>query len=112
MARTYFPPAPHIFSPPPLQGYQPQYQQIVLQLYQQFCQQCRGGRGGGSRGGHVRRAQGGGGWGQLAPAQYVGGNQMIPYIPAGVQHHQSPRPEYTNFVKLRNQIQHPPPHCQ
>jgi hypothetical protein len=48
MARTYVPPAPHIFSPPPLQGYQQQYQQMVPQLYQQQYQQRRGGRGGGS----------------------------------------------------------------
>jgi hypothetical protein len=31
MARTYVPPAPNIFSPPPLQGYRLQYQQLVQQ---------------------------------------------------------------------------------
>ncbi len=99
MARTYIPPAPHIFSPPPLQGYQPQYQQIVLQPYQKHYQQRRGGRGGGSHGGCMRRAQGGGGWGQSAPAQYVCGNQMIPYTPAGLQNHQPPA---CNTQKLLN----------
>jgi hypothetical protein len=51
MARTYVPPAPHIFSPPPLQGYKQQYQQMVPQPYQQHYQQRGGGRGGGSWGG-------------------------------------------------------------
>jgi hypothetical protein len=74
IARTFVPPAPHIFSPSPLQGYQPQYQKIVQQLYQQQYRQCRGGRGSGSQGGHACCAQGGGGWGQLAPVQYVGVN--------------------------------------
>jgi hypothetical protein len=40
------------------------------------------------------------GRGQFAPAQHVGGNQMIPYIPAGVQKSPTTPPQYTNFVKF------------
>ncbi len=72
---------------------------MVTQPYQQHYQQHRGGRDGGSQGGHARCARGGGGWGQLAPTQYIGGNQMIPYIPAGVQKSPTTPPAIPNFVK-------------
>jgi hypothetical protein len=36
---------------------------------------------------------------QGAPLPFVGGNQMIPYIPAGVQPQPLPNPRYSNVVK-------------
>ena len=58
-----------------------------------------GGRGCGGRSstGHGRRNQRGPAQG--APLPFVGGNQMIPYIPAGVQPQPLPNPRYSNMVK-------------
>ncbi len=68
-------PLTQIYAPPPLQGFQKQYQQRG------------GGRGGGgcSQGGRANRGRGGGGRGIPMPTSpFVGGN-VIPYILVVVQ---------------------------
>ena len=89
------------FARPPTQIYQPaalpQYQQ---QGYSNTPQQFggrgggTGGRGGGGRGGRAPRPGRGRGptQGHPPPMPYVGGNQIVPYVPGGQQQANPPNP--------------------
>jgi hypothetical protein len=94
------PPA-QIYTPPPLHS---------LQQQQPYYPPRGGGRGGGrnfcgcgqhGRGSGLVTQQ------MLSPIPYVGGNNIIPYIPAGAQ--PPPRqcnPDYSNIVKIRMYASH------
>jgi len=91
------------FAQPPTQIYQPatlpQYQQGYSNTPQQFGGRGgAGGRGGGSRGGRGRRGRGRGTpQVHMPPMPYMGGNQLVPYIPGG-QH----QPNKTNYFSNQN----------
>jgi hypothetical protein len=80
---AYVPPpaATQAYTPPPWAPMP--YQQGFQQPGGCFAMQQPGGRGGRSRGGCIRRARGGGRGGIPVPMPFIGGNQMIPYIPGG-----------------------------
>jgi hypothetical protein len=99
MAQTYVPWATQIFALPPIQGYSQQYQQQFQQPYQQQYQQQGGGCGGGGHGGHAQCNRGRQRCGQMAPIQYIGGNQMIPYTPSGGQIQVAPKLQFTGIAK-------------
>jgi hypothetical protein len=82
---AYVPPpaATQAYAPPPWAPMP--YQQGFQQPGGRFAMQQPGGRGGRSRGGRNRRARGGGQGGIPVPMPFIGGNQMIPYIPGGAQ---------------------------
>ena len=95
-------PAQQTFARPPTQIYQPaalpQYQQGYNNTPQQFGGRggTAGGRGGGSRGGRARRGRGRGTpQGHIPPMPYVGGTQLVPYVPGGQQ--QSNQPNTTKY---------------
>jgi hypothetical protein len=89
-----------IYSAPPLHHYPPQYPPQYQQPFQQQFVQQGGGRGGGSRGRRARRGRGaGGGRGPPMPMPYIKGNQMIPYIPAGMQNAQPANARLSNITK-------------
>ena len=96
----------HTITCAPLQIYQttvlPQYQQgynIPQQQFGGWGTACRGG-GGYSHGGG--QPQCGWGWSRIrVPMPYVGGSQLIPYIPGGMQQNQQHQPSmmYSNKEK-------------
>jgi hypothetical protein len=100
MAHTFVLQATQIIAPPPIQGYNQQYQHQFQQPHQQQFHQQGGGHGGGSCGRHAQRNRGGQGHGQMAPIQYIGGNQMIPYISSGVQIQVSPKLQSQTLTKI------------
>ena len=79
----------------PTQQYAPATQQWAQG--QQWVPPGGRGRGGRSNAGRGRRNQRGPAQG--APLPFVGGNHMIPYIPAGIQQQPPPNPRYSNVVK-------------
>jgi hypothetical protein len=88
---AYVQPPTQIYAPPPLQGFQQQYQQRG---------DGRGGRGH-SCGGHPRCGHSGGGRGIPMPTNPFMGCNVILYIPAGVQPtQQRERVHFSNFVKM------------
>ena len=100
-------PAQQTSARPPTQIYQPaalpQYQQGYNNTPQQFGGRggTAGGRGGGSRGGRARRGRGRGTpQGHIPPMPYVGGTQLVPYVPGGQQ--QSNQPNTTKYFSNHN----------
>jgi hypothetical protein len=97
-----------LYAPPqaPIQ-YQPAHfpQQQNTRFVRQVPAGRAAGRGSGSRGGGNRCARGGGRVGMIVPMPIpcLGGNQMIPYIPAGAQQQQvqpPQNPRFSNIVKV------------
>jgi hypothetical protein len=93
--------APTQYIPAPVQ-YNPMFQQ---QQGTRYAGTRTGGHGrGGSRGGRSRRGRSGGCGGMMMPAPmpFIGGTQMIPYLPIGVQQQvqHPPNPRFSNIVKL------------
>jgi hypothetical protein len=85
-------PAQQTFARPPTQIYQPaalpQYQQGYNNTPPQFGGRCgtAGGCRGGSQGGRGRRGRGRGTpQGNIPPMPYVGGTQLVSYVPGGQQ---------------------------
>jgi hypothetical protein len=99
---AYVPPsaATQAYAPPPWAP--TPYQQGFQQPGGCFAMQQPGGHGGRSRGGRIRCARVGGQGGIPVPMPFIGGNQMIPYIPGGTQQQLQPppKPQFTNTVKL------------
>ncbi len=93
--------APAQYIPAPVQ-YNPMFQQ---QQGTRYAGTRTGGRGrGGSHGGCSRCGRSGGRGGMMMPAPmpFMGGTQMIPYLPIGAQQQvqHPPNPRFSNIVKL------------
>jgi len=89
--QTFVRPSTHIYQPATL----PQYQQGYSNTPQQFGGRggAAGGHGGGSQGGRARQGHG---WRtpqvHMPPMLYMGGNQLVPYVPGG--QHQPNKTKY------------------
>jgi hypothetical protein len=102
-------PVQQTFARPPTQIYQPaalpQYQQGYNNTPQQFGGHGRtaGGRGGGSRGGRGQRGRGRGTpQGHIPPMPYVGGTQLVPYVPGGQQQQATMYSNKTKYFSNQN----------
>jgi hypothetical protein len=94
------PAATQAYAPPPWPPMP--YQQGFHQPSGRFAMQQPVGRGGRSCRGRIRRARGGGRGGIPVPMPFIGGTQIISYIPGGTQQQPQlpPKPQFTNIVQL------------